>query len=123
MRIFWISLLVVLCAVIAGIFAVRPTFHHETTPSILRVGILPDENGDALRKRYDPLLEYLSAKIGVDTKLVLPSDYSDLVRLFREREVELAYFGGLTFVRARLIRCHASSDARRGHAIHELVPG
>ncbi|MGI9289323.1 MAG: phosphate/phosphite/phosphonate ABC transporter substrate-binding protein [Pseudomonadales bacterium] len=103
MRIFWITLLVVLCAVIAGIFTVQPTFHHETTPSILRVGILPDENEDALRERYDPLLEYLSAKIGVDTRLVLPSDYSDLVRLFRDREVELANFGGLTFVRAHVL--------------------
>lgn len=103
MRIISIALLVILCVVIAGFLTVQPSFHHETTSSILRIGILPDESEEALRKRYAPFSQYLSAKTGIDVRLVLPSDYGDLVRLFRDREVDLAYFGGLTFVQANVL--------------------
>lgn len=101
MRNVWFTLLIVLCTVAVGVyFVVRPTLHHETTPSVLRVGVLPDEGVEALRKRYVPLLKYLSEKTGLDFQLVLSPDYNGLVRMFGNREVELAYFGGLTFVQA-----------------------
>lgn len=103
MRTIWIASLIILCALIAGFFTVQPSFYHETKPPVLRVGILPDESEQALRKRYGSFLTYLSAKTGIDVRLVLPSDYADLVRLFRDREVELAYFGGLTFVQAHVL--------------------
>ncbi len=101
MKTHWFALLTVLCAIAAGVyFIVQPTFLHEATPSVWRVGILPDESVDTLHQRYDPLLDHLSAETGLDFKLIVPSDYSELVRLFRDHEVELAHFGGLTFVQA-----------------------
>lgn len=103
MKTIWLALLIVICAVAAGTyFVVQPTFHQEATPSILRVGVLPDESLETLHQRYDPLLAHLSAETGIDFKLVLPSDYSELVRLFRDHEVDMAYFGGLTFVQAHI---------------------
>ncbi len=99
----WFALLTVLCAIAAGVyFIARPTFHQQATPAVLSVGILPDESVEALHRRYDSLLSYLSAETGLDFKLVVPSDYSELVRLFRDGEVDLAYFGGLTFVQTHL---------------------
>jgi phosphonate transport system substrate-binding protein len=74
----------------------------KITPSVLRVGVLPDENAAVLRQRYAPLLRYLSESIGIDTQLVLPSTYQELSRLFQDGEVELVYFGGLTFVQASI---------------------
>jgi phosphonate transport system substrate-binding protein len=77
-------------------------FPDKITPSVLRVGVLPDENREVLRKRYAPLLKYLSETIGIDTQLILPSDYQGLSQLFQDGEIELAYFGGFTFVQASL---------------------
>ena len=89
--------------IVLGIyFFISPSEHHGNTPSIIHVGILPDESVEELHQRYDPLLKYLSVKIGIEFKLVIPSDYAELMRLFRDHKVELAYFGGLTFVRANL---------------------
>ncbi len=99
----WFALLAILCIVAAGIYVIiQPKFRHEATPSVLRVGVLPDESVEALHQRYDPLLDHLSAETGLDFKLVPPSDYDELVRLFRDHKVDLAYFGGLTFVQAHL---------------------
>ena len=74
----------------------------KITPSVLRVGVLPDENTEVLRNRYAPLLKYLSETIGIDTQLILPSNYQELSTQFRDGEIELAYFGGLTFVQASM---------------------
>lgn len=101
MRSIRLTLLLVICTASFGIyFTLQPSFHHEAAPSTLRIGVLPDEDTDALRQRYAPLLEYLSTATGLDSHLVLPSDYRELVAMFRDRKLDLAYFGGLTFVQA-----------------------
>ena len=74
--------------------------------SELRVGVLPDQDPAALRSRFDPLIHYLGQYTGLDTRLVIPENYADAVRLFKEGAVDLAFLGGLTFVQA-----HASAGA------------
>lgn len=76
------------------------TNSREATPSIVRVGVLPDMNESDLRRRYDPLLQYLSEQTGLDFTLVLPADYEELLHLFGKGEIDLALFGGVTFVQA-----------------------
>jgi len=85
---------------LSGFLSIPVLFPDKITPSVLRVGVLPDENSEVLRKRYAPLLKYLSDTIGIDTQLILPSDYQELSWLFQHGQIELAYFGGLTFVQA-----------------------
>jgi phosphonate transport system substrate-binding protein len=76
---------------------------HEQreSPSVLRVGVLPDESEVVLRQRYEPLLRYLSEATGLSLELVIPRDYGQLLELFGQEKVDLAYFGGFTFIRAR----------------------
>lgn len=69
-------------------------------PDVLRVGVLPDERGEALLQRYTPLLEYLSSELGIPYTLRIPNDYAALLDDFAEGRVDLAYFGGVTFIRA-----------------------
>ncbi len=95
-------LLVLLCVIAASAyFIIQPNFVHSVTPVVLRVGILPDVGVDNLQNRYDPLLAYLSAETGIEHELVLPENYAGLMRMFRDQEVDLAYFGGFTFVKAQ----------------------
>ena len=98
-----LSVLLILACVISAsaYFIMQPVFSHSVTPSVLRVGILPDVGVDNLQQRYDPLLNYLSVETGLEYKLVHAENYADLLRLFSDQEVDLAYFGGYTFVRAQ----------------------
>lgn len=65
----------------------------------LRIGILPDQNEAELLKRYTPLFDFLEQETGLSYRLIIPKSYNDLSELFRKNEVDLAYFGGFTFVR------------------------
>ncbi|MDH3763509.1 MAG: phosphate/phosphite/phosphonate ABC transporter substrate-binding protein [Gammaproteobacteria bacterium] len=70
-------------------------------PATLRVGVLPDESPERLRQRYEPLLDHLSEQLQIACELIIPSSYSELLSLFTERSIDLAYFGGFTYVKAR----------------------
>ena len=74
----------------------------ETTSSTtsVRIGVLPDESNDALRERYTPLFEFLSLETGFAHELIIPDSYDDLLTKFGAGQIDLAYFGGVTFVKA-----------------------
>ena len=69
-------------------------------PETLIIGVLPDRSSEELLSRYTPLVDYLEAATGQPISLVLPDDYADLLQTFTEGELHMAFFGGLTFVRA-----------------------
>jgi phosphonate transport system substrate-binding protein len=95
----WFILLVVV-VIAGGIYtAFRPVVQEEI-PAVIRVGVLPDMEEESIHRRYKPLLDYLMEETGYEFELVVPSDYSGLVQLFRDHEVDLVKFGGLTFVQA-----------------------
>lgn len=71
--------------------------------SILRIGVLPDQSPETLNERYKPVLRYLSEYLQIPCELVVPDSYADLLNLFHEREVDLAYFGGYSYVKAHQI--------------------
>ena len=73
---------------------------QDSSIESLRIGTLPDESEEALRDRYMPLLEYLSQETGISSELAIPHSYEELVRWFGEGEIDLAYFGGATFLKA-----------------------
>lgn len=64
------------------------------------VAVLPDQSKDALLARHMPLLEYLESTTSYDFELVIPLDYADLLDQFDAGDIDLAWFGGLTFTRA-----------------------
>ena len=68
--------------------------------STLRISILPDESQEKLLQRYTPLFEYLSREIGIPYQLIIPKDYDELLVLFHDKKIDLAYFGGFTFMKA-----------------------
>lgn len=98
-----VLVLVMVGVVSAGVFlASRPGSEGDLTPAVIRVGVLPDMDREELLRRYKPLLDHLSAETGFAFELATPESYDELVKLFRDGAVDLAYFGGLTFVRAHV---------------------
>lgn len=74
---------------------------HETErPTVLRIGVLPDESSENLKSRYEVLAHYLEGELDMGCTLVIPASYEELVELFEQGEIDLAYFGGYTFIEA-----------------------
>jgi phosphonate transport system substrate-binding protein len=67
----------------------------------LRVGLIPNENPDEVEAQYQPLEDYLNKKIGREVELSVPTTYNAVVEAMVSGELDLAYFGGLTYVQAR----------------------
>jgi len=62
---------------------------------------IPDEDESRLRERFDKVATYLSKELAVDVKYVPVKSYSAAISAFRNNQVQLAWFGGLSGVRAR----------------------
>ena len=93
------AFLLALAAATAAFFGMTSSrgWNNET----IQVGVLPDQNPATLKANFEPLLDYLERQTELEFELVLPDDYQHLVTLFEEGDVQLAYFGGLTFVQAQ----------------------
>lgn len=65
-----------------------------------RVAVLPDQEASRLRSKYLPLLDFLDERAGVDAELIIPADYDALLDEFSAGRVDLAWFGGLTYLQA-----------------------
>ena len=92
MKTSWLSLSLVLVATLACAYNIlQPNWQQKVIPSLIKVGVLPDQDAQRLRARYEPLLEYLSKQTGYEFTLLLASDYRELVSLFGKREVDIAY--------------------------------
>ncbi len=63
---------------------------------------IPDEDTARLQQRFSKVAQYLSEKLGVEVKYIPVKSYSASVAAFKNNEVQLAWFGGLSGVQARL---------------------
>jgi len=64
---------------------------------------IPDQDETRLRERFDKVANYLQEKLGVEVKYVPVKSYAAAVTAFRNNQVQLAWFGGLSGVKARLL--------------------
>ena len=62
---------------------------------------IPDQDESRLRSRFDKVAVYLSDTLGVKVRFVPVKSYAAAVTAFRNNQVQLAWFGGLSGVRAR----------------------
>ena len=68
----------------------------------LKVGGIPDQDTARLARRYQVFVDYLSHELGVTVEYVPSVDYAAVVTAFSQDELQMAFFGGLTGVQARL---------------------
>lgn len=67
---------------------------------VLRVTAIPDESPTELARKAAPLVKYLEAKLGMKVEFTPVTDYAASVETLINRKVDLAWFGGFTFVQA-----------------------
>nr|WP_092568107.1 putative selenate ABC transporter substrate-binding protein [Aidingimonas halophila] len=62
---------------------------------------IPDEDETRLQKRFQKVADYLTDELDHDVRFVPVKSYSAAVTAFRNDQVQLAWFGGLSGVQAR----------------------
>jgi len=99
----WITLISAIAATVAVVVLLSGTLFEEEQAfpaNTLRIGVLPDENRKILKQRYQPLFQHLEKSTGMKTELVIPENYDQLLDMLGNKEIEIAYLGGFTFVKA-----------------------
>jgi phosphonate transport system substrate-binding protein len=68
---------------------------------VFRVTAIPDESPTELARKAAPLVKYLEQKLGMKVEFTPVSDYAAAVEALANKQVDLAWFGGFTFVQAQ----------------------
>ncbi|HEX7926569.1 MAG TPA: PhnD/SsuA/transferrin family substrate-binding protein, partial [bacterium] len=63
---------------------------------------IPDDDQTRLVKRFGAVADYLSKKLNADIKYVPVKTYEASVTAFKNNQMQMAWFGGLSGVQARL---------------------
>ena len=63
---------------------------------------IPDQDTTRLQKRFGKIADYLSEELGIAVNYIPVKSYSASVQAFKNNEVQLAWFGGLSGVQARI---------------------
>jgi len=87
--------------VLAGAFAPASfAAAADDAKQVLRVTAIPDEAPTELARKFEPLGKYLQAKLGMPVQWTPVTDYAAAVEALINGKVDLAWFGGFTFVQA-----------------------
>ncbi len=105
-------LMVSMVAVFVALLTMACT--QEETPT-LRVGGIPDQDAQRLARRYEIFADYLSKELDVPVEYVPSVSYSAVVTAFSQNDVQLAFFGALTGVQARMQNPGARAIVQRAH--------
>ncbi len=62
---------------------------------------IPDEDETRLQERFQAVADYLAGELGVEVRYVPVKSYAAAISAFRNDQVQLAWFGGLSGVQAR----------------------
>lgn len=69
---------------------------------VLRVTAIPDESPTELARKAAPLVKYLESKLAMKVEYTPVTDYAAAVETLVTRKIDLAWFGGFTFVQASI---------------------
>ena len=72
----------------------------QQAQQVLRVTAIPDESPTELARKAAPLVKYLEAKLGMKVEFTPVTDYAASVETLINHKIDLAWFGGFTFVQA-----------------------
>ncbi len=69
---------------------------------LLRITAIPDESPTELARKAAPLVKYLEGKLAMKVEFTPVTDYAASVEALVNKKVDLAWFGGFTFVQANV---------------------
>ncbi len=77
-----------------------PVLTSHAQGRAFRVTAIPDESPTELARKAGPLMRYLEQRLGTKVEYTPVTDYAAAVEALVNQQVDLAWFGGFTFVQA-----------------------
>jgi phosphonate transport system substrate-binding protein len=90
-----------LAVMVFGLLVWAAWCHPAVAGDTLRVGMVPDAGATQVSvEQKAPLQRYLEQQMGMPVKLVIPTNYNATVEGLGNGSLDVAYLGGLTYVKA-----------------------
>ncbi len=70
--------------------------------AVFKVTAIPDESPTELARKAAPLVKFLEKNLGMKVEFTPVTDYAAAVEALANKQVDLAWFGGFTFVQANI---------------------
>ncbi len=86
---------------------------NDEPERVFYIAGIPDQDLSLLQARFDGLAKYLSEETGLTVRYIPSIDYASVVTAFKQGDVQMAWYGGLTGVQARLAVPEALAIAQR----------
>src|SRR5499433_3069857 len=88
----------------------------------LRLSMIPTTDPGKIVRESQPFVDYLEQETGARVELTVPTNYAAVVEAFANNRVDIAYFGGFTYVQASA-RAGAIPlvQRERDQAFHSLI--
>jgi phosphonate transport system substrate-binding protein len=83
----------------SAVLAVSSLGHAQP---VFKVTAIPDESPTELARKAVPLVKYLEKKLGMKVEFTPVSDYAAAVEALVNKQVDMAWYGGFTFVQANV---------------------
>ncbi len=91
-----------LAAAGAALLALALTSTSAFAQGVLRVTTIPEEAASEQLRKFAPLVKYLERQLGMKVEFTPVTDYPAAVEALVNRQVDLVWFGGFTFVQAKI---------------------
>ena len=83
-------------------FLLLSTSISLSAQTVLRVTTIPEEAATEQTRKFGPLTKYLGRTVGMKVDFVPVNDYPAAVEALVNKQVELVWFGGFTYVQAQI---------------------
>ena len=70
--------------------------------AVFKVTAIPDESPTELARKAAPLVKYLEKTLGMNVEFTPVTDYAASVEALANKQVDMAWYGGFTFVQANI---------------------
>ena len=89
-------------AALVSIVFLQALVSTANAETVFRVTAIPDESPTALATKAAPLMKYLEKTLGMKVEFTPVTDYAASVEALANKQVDLAWYGGFTFVQANV---------------------
>jgi phosphonate transport system substrate-binding protein len=69
-------------------------------PKVLRIGLIPNIAPEKQKAKYESFGKYMEKKMGMPVELFVATNYAGVVQAIVSDQLDLAYFGGVTYAQA-----------------------